>query len=190
MTWFDFVQACIIICSRVISVDRLEVADTYLQSFLMKFVDLHGPLKCTPNMHLHLHLRDCMLDYGPVYAFWCFSFERLNGMLGQYHNSRNIEVQIMRNFEQSQQLQVSLENIYADDFVNILSRKAVGSLSHHDTTDMTYIKQYLCRSPVTLVLPDEDMIKPLPPFQNIVLEDSVKHDVLNCIFLKLILAGW
>lgn len=65
--WFDFVQACIIICSRVISFDRLEVADCYLQTFLSKFVELYGPLRCTPNMHLHF--KYCMLDYGPVYAF-------------------------------------------------------------------------------------------------------------------------
>ncbi len=54
--WFDFVQACIIICSRVIATDRLEVADRYLQTFLSKVVSLYGPLNCTPNMHLHLHL--------------------------------------------------------------------------------------------------------------------------------------
>ncbi len=60
--WSDFVQACIIICSRVISTDRLEVADRYLQTFLSKFVSLYGPLNCTPNMHLHLHLKDCILQ--------------------------------------------------------------------------------------------------------------------------------
>ncbi|XP_056106492.1 uncharacterized protein LOC130084975 [Rhinichthys klamathensis goyatoka] len=64
--WFDFVQACIIMCSRVISHDRLEVADCYLQTFLLKFVELYGSLHCTPNMHLHLHLKECLLDYGPV----------------------------------------------------------------------------------------------------------------------------
>lgn len=103
--WLDFVQACISICSRVISYDGLEIADCYMQTFSSKFVELYGPLHCMPNMHLHSHLKDCMLDYGPVYAFWCFSFERLNGILGEYHNNnRNIEVQVMRHFQQGQQL--------------------------------------------------------------------------------------
>ena len=43
------------------------------------------------NMHLSSHLVDCIRDYGPVYSFWCFSFERYNGILGSYHkNSHNI----------------------------------------------------------------------------------------------------
>ena len=79
--WLDFVQVCIILCSRVISINRLEVAGEYLQTFLSKFVKLFGPLHCTPNMHLHLQLKECMLDCGPVYSYWCFSFERFTGQL-------------------------------------------------------------------------------------------------------------
>ena len=50
-------------------------------------------------MHLHMHLRECLLDYGPPHTFWCFSFERYNGILGSYHtNKREIECQFMRKF--------------------------------------------------------------------------------------------
>uniref|UniRef100_A0A1X7VKE9 Uncharacterized protein n=1 Tax=Amphimedon queenslandica TaxID=400682 RepID=A0A1X7VKE9_AMPQE len=50
-------------------------------------------------MHFHGHIKDCIEDFGPVYSFWCFSFERLNGILGSYHtNNRNISVQIMKRF--------------------------------------------------------------------------------------------
>ena len=53
-------------------------------------------------MHLHGHLA----DYGPVYAFWCFAFERLNGILGSYHlNNHHISAQFMQQFLDS--------NIYA-----------------------------------------------------------------------------
>ena len=38
-------------------------------------------------------------DFGPVYAFWCFSFERYNGILGsQPNNNRSIEPQLMSRF--------------------------------------------------------------------------------------------
>ena len=48
-------------------------------------------------MHLHCHLKECVIDCGPVHAFWCFSFERFNGILGSMQvNGRSIEVQIMR----------------------------------------------------------------------------------------------
>ena len=35
------------------------------------------------NLHLSLHLVECSSDFGLLYAFWCFSFERMNGMLGK-----------------------------------------------------------------------------------------------------------
>lgn len=54
---------------------------------------------CTINMHLHLHLADCVLDYGPVYAFWCFAYERMNGILGSYHtNNHYISVEFANRF--------------------------------------------------------------------------------------------
>ena len=67
--------------------------------FCTKFVDLYGMECCTINMHLHGHLMECILDYGPVYSFWCFAFERMNGILGSYHtNNDNISVQLTRHF--------------------------------------------------------------------------------------------
>ena len=45
------------------------------------------------------HLVECTKDYGPVYAFWLFSFERYNGILGNYRtNNRSVEVQLMQHF--------------------------------------------------------------------------------------------
>ena len=38
-----------------------------------------------------------MHDLGPIHVFWCFSFERFNGILGATPvNGRSIEVQLMR----------------------------------------------------------------------------------------------
>ena len=37
--------------------------------------------------------------HGPVYSFWCFAFERMNGMLGSYHvNNHHISIQLTRRF--------------------------------------------------------------------------------------------
>lgn len=89
--WTNFVQACQILCSKVITVEECQQADEKLLSFCKMFENLCGKEKCTPNMHLHGHLRDCILDYGPIYSFWCFSFERYNGIMGDYHtNNVNI----------------------------------------------------------------------------------------------------
>lgn len=67
--------------------------------FYAKVVQLYGNEACDPNLHLHGHLYECVNDYGPVYSFWLFAFERLNGILGSYHtNCRNISLQLTRRF--------------------------------------------------------------------------------------------
>ena len=51
---------------------------------IIKLIEEHyGEGKITPNLHLSLHLCECSYDYGPLYSFWCFSFERMNGVLGK-----------------------------------------------------------------------------------------------------------
>ena len=50
-------------------------------------------------MHLHFHLKDCLLDYGPVYSFLCFCFERYNEIFGRYYtNNKAVKPQFMRKF--------------------------------------------------------------------------------------------
>ena len=71
--------------------------------FCKVFEQLYGQRNYTINMHLHAHLMECVLDFGPVYSFWLFSFERLNGVLGSYHtNCKNISLQLMRRFMSGQ----------------------------------------------------------------------------------------
>ena len=49
------------------------------------------------------HLHECITDFGPVYSFWCFAFERMNGILGSYHtNNHNISTQLARKFLDSE----------------------------------------------------------------------------------------
>ena len=56
-------------------------------------------------MHLHSHLVNCVLDYGPVHNFWQFSFERFNGILGDFKtNQRAVEMQLMRKFLRDQDI--------------------------------------------------------------------------------------
>ena len=44
-------------------------------------------------------LKEVILDHRPVTSFWCFSFERFNGILGSTTtNKRSVELQIMRKF--------------------------------------------------------------------------------------------
>lgn len=97
--WLLFVRACYLICARIITTQVIDQIDMYLVQFCKQFEQLYGAEACTPNMHLHLHLKECLQNYGPVHGFWCYGFERLNGQLGKYHNNnQSIEVQLMRKF--------------------------------------------------------------------------------------------
>lgn len=94
--WLLFVRCCTILCSRIISLSNVHEADAYIVQFCKLFQHKYGDASCTPNMHLHMHLSQCLLDYGPVHSFWCFPFERYNGLLGAYHtNKKSIETQII-----------------------------------------------------------------------------------------------
>ena len=97
--WLLFVKACALMCRRSITLQQLDDADALLIEFCLKFEQLYGKEDCTINIHLHGHLKECMEDFGPVYAFWLFSFERLNGVLGSYHtNCHDVSLQLMRRF--------------------------------------------------------------------------------------------
>lgn len=50
-------------------------------------------------MYLYGYLLDCLFDFGLIYLFWLFSFERENGIFGFYLiNRKSIEIQIMKKY--------------------------------------------------------------------------------------------
>ena len=65
----------------------ITIADSLLIRFCSRTERLHGPSVITPNMHMHGHLSECIKDYGPLHAFWLFSFEHYNGLLGAQPNN-------------------------------------------------------------------------------------------------------
>ncbi|PKC08110.1 hypothetical protein RhiirA5_250218, partial [Rhizophagus irregularis] len=75
----NFVRACNILVCRIVSIDGLKEAHQRLVELVKEIEKTYGPKKITPNLHLCLHLCECSLDYGPLYAFWCFPMERMNG---------------------------------------------------------------------------------------------------------------
>ena len=97
--WRLFVSACRLLCRPVITRDEVNQADTLLLQFCQRIEQLFGKEIITPNMHMCCHLKECILDYGPLNHFWLFAFERFNGILGQLpKNNRSVEVQIMKRF--------------------------------------------------------------------------------------------
>lgn len=141
--WLLFVQACTILCSRILKKSDLEIAHNYLKQFCIKFIDAYGHEHFTPNMHMHIHLRDCCSDFGSIYGFWCFAFERCNGILGSFQtNNRCVESQIMKKFIFQQQvfkLKFPTEFQDISDLLN-LSSQGKGSLKVEEVSPAMTIK--------------------------------------------------
>ena len=97
--WRHFVLACHYLLKVELTYDDIQIADALLLNFCTRFEFLFGRDRVTPNMHLHCHLRECILDYGALRNFWLFAFERYNGVLERFPtNNQNIEPQLMRKF--------------------------------------------------------------------------------------------
>ena len=77
-----FMRDCQLFVSRIIEVDAMREAHQKLIEIVKLIESNYGRDKITLNLHLSLHLGECSFDYGPLYTFWCFSFERMNGVLG------------------------------------------------------------------------------------------------------------
>ncbi|KAG1797180.1 uncharacterized protein BJ212DRAFT_1289954, partial [Suillus subaureus] len=80
-----------------------------LHEYLIKFIKIH-PKDVKLTHHLVTHIFDQLHDYGPVYRFWTFLFERLNKLLKSYstnnHGTGELEVSFFHTFEKDQELQM------------------------------------------------------------------------------------
>lgn len=112
--WRKFVNACRYLLKPSITYGEAEKAHKLLVEFCKECQQLYTPASITVNMHLHCHLYETILDFGPVYASWLFSFERYNGLLGSIESNRKgaFEATSMKRF---------LELTHAADYVQRVS---------------------------------------------------------------------
>ncbi len=65
---------------RTMNAERANAYDTHMVEYLRGLQSLYE-VNLVPNHHLALHLRECLLLFGPTHGWWAFPFERYNGML-------------------------------------------------------------------------------------------------------------
>ncbi len=96
-TWSIFVEACQLISKPCVTKTDLEAADLCFQNYIKALQKQFGRESIKPNQHMSCHLKECIEDFGPIYCFWLFAFERFNGFLGDYRtNNKGLEVTLMR----------------------------------------------------------------------------------------------
>ncbi|OAD68554.1 hypothetical protein PHYBLDRAFT_63532 [Phycomyces blakesleeanus NRRL 1555(-)] len=98
--WIEFVNACRYFTKPSVSEEDIEKGHKCLEEFCKGCETLYNLDLLSPNMHLYLHLCQTMIDFGPVYDYWLFSFERYNSVLKNIQTNRRnrFELTFMRQF--------------------------------------------------------------------------------------------
>ena len=170
--WHLFVKVCFLLCQRTVAQQQLNEADHHLNEFWKEYKALYGAKYCTMNIHLHGHLTECIRDFGPVYSFWCFAYERMNGVLGAFHtNHHHISVQYMHRFLDSKIYSpVYWPTELVDDFLPLLQSSVYnkGSLMQANIESDIVKQQFLLLPPVKEVgLSPDNKKEILPHFEKI-----------------------
>ena len=160
--WHKFVKACTLICRRSIPKSDLSRIDHMIEECCCDFECLYGKNNLTPNMHLAAHITDCIADHGPVYAFWLFAFERMNGIMGTIPtNNHQIPIQLMRKLTCMQVTDRSQwPSEFKSEFSSVLSKFPQERESLAQTMDC-----------------DDSNVKPLPPVTEKVFNESKLHNI-------------
>ena len=80
-----FVRACNLLVARFVTENDLHEAQERLWDMTKIIERTYGPVYITSNIHLSMHIPQCIRDYGSVYSFWLFPYERLNRYIGKIH---------------------------------------------------------------------------------------------------------
>jgi len=90
-----------LISQPILTLDDVARLYRLLHDHHETYCKVYGKFRVTVNYHMALHLPDVIQDYGPPHAFWCFSYERMNGILASTPtNNRSIESEILERFLQ------------------------------------------------------------------------------------------
>ena len=144
--WHTFVLACRKLVKPYVTVDDVNIADMLFVKFCKDFEKIYGHAYVKPNMHLHCHLKECVENFGSVYGFWLFSFERYNGLLGSINtNNHDIECQLMNEFDSMDQLLDLYHKIDIDhDDVKVLRKCIPGKSENNLPSTDSVIKLSKC----------------------------------------------
>ena len=142
--WRHFVLACRLLSSKVLESTEIQLADALLMRFCKRVQQMYGKKIITPNMHMHAHPCECIMDFGPSHSFWLFAFERYNGLMGkQPNNNRSIEVQFMQRFlDNHKPIVVPAE--HEKEFSHLFSgQRIVGTLKYCLKHSLSHLGAYV-----------------------------------------------
>ncbi|KAG1441499.1 hypothetical protein G6F56_011453 [Rhizopus delemar] len=125
--WILFVDATRLLCQPSITKD-LSVANGLLLQFCSQMATVYAVHKVMSDMHFNMHLMQGILDYGPVYSYWLFNFERYNGDVKLANTNRKGDIE--RTFAHT-----FLKRVHLEDYMRSIPTLA-GSINKQILFDM------------------------------------------------------
>ncbi|KAI9003775.1 hypothetical protein CLU79DRAFT_714218 [Phycomyces nitens] len=188
--WMFFVNACHCLTKPSISEDNIKDAHNNLEQFGKGCEQMYEPDLLSPNMHLHLHLRETILDFGPVYSYWLFGFERYNSILKNINTNRKsgFKATYMRSFVEDTRkgdfVHSFLSTPSGQYFSDVFSKLTISP--HIATTPIPYFDISAFSLPDFLELAENSLMtihgnEPLPPSTLPLKNISLQLKVSDCI---------
>ena len=127
-----------------ISEEQLQFCQRNPNKFCNNFQVLYSERYMSANIHLLLHLPDSVRELGPLWAYSCFHFEGLNGILkGLVHGTQEIHKQLMTSYSYLKYLPA-----IADEFIQIplfyQSFKHMYYRHNYQVTEHRYLAMFIC----------------------------------------------
>jgi len=88
MSYLQFSKSIFSLCSTNLSLPDLEHVHNEIQNFVTECETLYGISFCSLNVHLLHHLVDFVKEYGPLWVYWCFPFEKALGYYKKFLKSQ------------------------------------------------------------------------------------------------------
>lgn len=77
----ELVQAVTVLFKRSTTEANAAMYNFHIKKYVHDLVEVHPQVDYVPNMHMAKHLSDNLRQFGSVYSWWTFPFERLIGLL-------------------------------------------------------------------------------------------------------------
>jgi hypothetical protein len=138
-------RVCFLLECRVLTVQQVEKIHHAIVDFCKLDEQIYGPTRQVA-FHLILHLKECILDFGPIHGFWLFAYERFNGILGQIKtNNHAPESTMMHSFLVSVELHDRVHNMDIKSVPPVLRSVLQGLHDNHPSnSDGDFMSFDLC----------------------------------------------
>lgn len=97
--WTYMLFSFSIFSARTITQEDITKGHRWYLWFLSDYAKLFGKSAVKPNFHFCEHMKDMLLDYGPLSSLSCWVWERFNKLHKQINtNNKDVELQMMRDY--------------------------------------------------------------------------------------------